>query len=51
MSSETDGRPEQFDLNYCPPGGKAACRNADMLKGKGPYTNVSSQATCLLRVL
>lgn len=43
--------PELFDLNYCPPGGKGACRNADMLKGKGPYTNVKTQATRLLRVV
>ena len=38
--------PELFDINYCPPGGKAACRNTELLKGKpgekaGPFSNPS----------
>ena len=27
--------PELFNINYCPPGGKSACRNADLLKPAG----------------
>jgi hypothetical protein len=37
--ADVAAHPELFDINYCPPGGKACCRNADMLKGKGPFTN------------
>jgi len=32
--------PELFDINYCPPGGKSACRNADLLKGSSAGNSV-----------